>query len=242
MNSLKSLKDLLFLDIETVTVVETYDLLDKRMQPLWERKSIAINEDADKRALYFEKGGIYAEFGKIVTISVGFFFLEKEELHFKVKSFCDSEEKKILSDFNSLLNDKWDPKKLILCAHNGKEFDYPYLCRRMIINNIKIPDVLDICGKKPWEVRHLDTLEMWKFGDRKNYTSLELLAAVLGIASSKDSVDGSMVNMVYYKEKDIQKIAKYCEKDVIVTAQVYLKLTGKGILKNENVHLISSIV
>jgi predicted PolB exonuclease-like 3'-5' exonuclease len=235
MDYLKTLKDLLFLDIETVSAYETYDQLDERLRPLWDRKSFYIDQGSDKTSLYYEKAGIFAEFGKIVTISLGFFFQEKNELCFKVKSFCGHDEISILNDFNTLVSKKLNPEKITFCAHNGKEFDYPYLCRRMIINNIRLPEVLKTWGKKPWEIKHMDTLDMWKFGDRKNYTSLELLATVLGIPSSKGDFDGSMVNTIYYKENNVEKIARYCERDVVVTAQVYLKLMGMSLLKKENI-------
>jgi DNA polymerase elongation subunit (family B) len=232
------LKQILFLDIETVSCASSYQHMDERLKPLWERKATLLNKDSDKESLFFEKAGIYAEFGKIVTISVGSFFQSNDsELGFKVKSFYDHDEKKLLNDFNNLIN-KFDQRRLVLCAHNGKEFDFPYICRRMLINGITIPEVLRISGKKPWEVHHLDTLELWKFGDKKNYTSLDLLAALFDIPSSKNDFDGSMVNECYYKLKDLERIKTYCEKDVIVTAQLYLRFKNLPIVNEGNIKFL----
>lgn len=238
MASDKNLNDLLFIDIETVSCFETYDRLDEKLQPLWDRKAFFIDREGNSKNLYSERAGIFAEFGKIVTISMGVFFQEKEALCFRVKSLFGDDEASILREFNTLIQKKSDSGKLIFCAHNGKEFDYPYLCRRMLINYIELPEALKQCSNKPWEVRHLDTLDMWKFGDRKNYTSLALMAAILGIETSKDDIDGSMVNQVYYKEKNLERIARYCEKDVLVTAQLFLRLTGRPVLKKENIYFI----
>jgi predicted PolB exonuclease-like 3'-5' exonuclease len=158
-------------------------------------------------------------------------------LALRIKGFYGDDEKVLLEEFNQLLA-KFDPNKLTLCAHNGKEFDFPYLCRRMLVNNIKLPAVLDTAGKKPWEVNHLDTMELWKFGDRKNFTSLELLAALFDIPTSKESIDGSMVSTVYYDDGDLQTISEYCNRDVLVTSQLLLRLNQQDIVKSENVHFI----
>lgn len=237
MDSLKKVKNILFLDIETVSCSKSYEDLDERLKPLWERKARFIDKEADQKQLFCEKAGIYAEFGKIVNISVGSFFLNPEkELSFKIKSFSGTDEIKLLKDFYDLIT-RFDQKKLILCAHNGKEFDYPYICRRMLINSVEIPEVLRIAGKKPWEVRHLDTLELWKFGDKKNYTSLDLLAALFDIPSSKDDFDGSMVSDCFYRENDTERIRQYCEKDVIVTAQLFLRFKNLPVIPAANIFI-----
>jgi 3'-5' exonuclease len=237
MDLLKKVKNILFLDIETVSCVKSYDDLDERLKPLWERKAQFISKEGDKESLFFEKAGIYAEFGKIVNISIGSFFLSTDkELCFKLKSFSGSDEYQLLKEFNELIT-RFDQKKLMLCAHNGKEFDFPYLCRRMLINGIEIPEVLRISGKKPWEVHHIDTLELWKFGDKKNYTSLDLLAALFNIPSSKTGFDGSMVNHSFYHDKDLEKITKYCEKDVVVTAQLYLRFKNLPLVSQNNIFI-----
>ena len=189
------------------------------------------------KELFEDRGGIYAEFGKIVSISVGFFTYTGPSLSLRIKGFYGDDEKILLEEFNQLLA-KFDPAKLTLCAHNGKEFDFPYLCRRMLVNNIKLPVVLDTAGKKPWEVNHLDTMELWKFGDRKNFTSLELLAALFDIPTSKEAIDGSMVSTVYYEEADLKTISEYCNRDVLVTSQLLLRLNQQKIVKEENIHFI----
>jgi DNA polymerase elongation subunit (family B) len=236
-----SLENLLVLDIETVRSNNTYEEMSERLQAQWDRKSnfLRSEEEESPKELYEDRAGIYAEFGKVVSISVGFFTYVGPELSLRVKALYNDDESILLNDFNELLQ-KFDSKNLTLCGHNGKEFDFPYLCRRMLINNIKLPPVLDTSGKKPWEVNHIDTMEMWKFGDRKNFTSLELLATLFDIPTSKDAIDGSQVSTVYYDEQDLEKIAKYCSKDVVVTAQLLLKLNQQPIIKEENIHFIEN--
>ena len=236
-----SLENLLVLDIETVRSHKLYEDMPERLQAQWDRKSTFLRADDNEspKELFEDRGGIYAEFGKVVAISVGFFNYVGAELSLRVKALYNEDETLLLNEFNDILQ-KFNDKNLTLCGHNGKEFDFPYLCRRMLINNIKLPAVLDTSGKKPWEVNHLDTMEMWKFGDRKNFTSLELLAALFDIPTSKDAIDGSQVSTVYYEENDLQKIAKYCSKDVVVTAQLLLKLNQQSTIKEENIHLIEN--
>lgn len=222
---MKDLKNILFLDIETVSASGNYQEVDERIKTLWSRKVSFLKnlEDATDEELYFQKAGIYAEFGKIVTISLGYFHLEGDALTLRVKALYDQDEKVILEKFKAILH-KMNSDNLKLCAHNGREFDFPYLSRRMLINGISLPSVLDLSGKKPWEVNHMDTMDMWKFGDWKHYTSLDLLAAIFNIDSSKTEMKGSDVNGVYYETGDLEKIAEYCIRDVIVTAQLFLKL------------------
>jgi 3'-5' exonuclease len=229
----KQLKNLLFLDIETVPDIEHYEDMDERLKSLWDKKASYLDQEISPQQLY-QRAGIYAEFGRIITISVGFFFEQGSALHFKVKSFAGDDESVILKDFVALLK-KYNKRRLQLCAHNGKEFDFPYLCRRMVINGITLPETLDMSGRKPWEVPHLDTLELWKFGDRKSYSSLELLAVILKVPDGKNGFDGSMVSNAYYKEKDLKKIVEYCVRDVIMTAQIYLRFRNLPIIPRENI-------
>jgi predicted PolB exonuclease-like 3'-5' exonuclease len=237
MIDIRNIKQVLFLDIETVSCCDSFENLDERLKKLWEKKAEYIEKDGDKKKLFFERAGIYAEFGKIISISFGsFFHNDNKELCFKVKSFSGENEKEILNDFKNLL-ERFNQKKLILCAHNGKEFDYPYLCRRMMVNHVEIPEILKLSGKKPWEVQHLDTLELWKFGDKKNYTSLDLLTALFNIPSSKNDFDGSKVNECYYKERNLEKIVRYCEKDVIATAQLFLRFKNLPLIPESNIFL-----
>ena len=228
----------MFLDIETVSSKASYDELPEKMKFLWNKKAKFIAEDGQNPSEVYNKAGIFAEFGKIVCISVGLIFPGDDKYCARIKSFAGDDEKALLQEFNSMLINYGIKKEFTLCAHNGKEFDFPYLCRRMLINCIKIPGILDISGKKPWEIAHLDTLDMWKFGDRKSFTSLELLASIFGIESSKDDIDGSMVNSVYYQEHDLEKIARYCKQDVVVTAQLYLKLLCQSMVDPENIVIL----
>lgn len=234
-----STENLLVLDIETVRSHKTYNEMPERFQKLWDRKAANLkNEDEITSAALFEdRGGIYAEFGRVISISVGFYTYVGTELSLRIKGFYNDDEARLLGDFKSLI-EKFDQDKLRLAAHNGKEFDFPYLCRRMLVNGIALPGVLDTAGKKPWEVNHIDTMELWKFGDRKNFTSLDLLAALFDIPSSKDGIDGSQVSTVYYEQEGLKTISDYCSRDVMVTSQLLLKLNQQDIVKEENIHYI----
>ncbi|MCM4167957.1 hypothetical protein KCTC52924_01223 [Arenibacter antarcticus] len=232
-----NLEHILFLDIETVPEQENFNLLEDAKKELWEQKSKYQRRDEYSAEEFYDRAGIWAEFGKIVTISVGYFKFQGDQRSFRVTSF-HGEESKILKDFKILLDTHFNHPKHLLCGHNGKEFDFPYIARRMIIHKIELPEKLNLFGKKPWEIAHLDTMELWKFGDYKHYTSLKLMANVLGIASPKEDIDGSMVKEVYYKEKDLERIIKYCELDVITTAQVFLRLRGDDLLEEEEIKRI----
>lgn len=234
-----SLNNILFLDIETVPQYATYTELPEAWKSLWNHKAsylIRNKEDETTESIY-NRAGIYAEFGKIVCISCGVISGSADDKKLIIKSFAGDDEKLLLYQFCEMLT-KWtfDASKC-LCAHNGKEFDFPYLCRRLIINNLPIPTPLQVSGKKPWEVNHLDTLELWKFGDFKSYTSLNLLAQTLDIQTSKDDIDGSMVWEVYWKEKNIERIVTYCQKDVATMTQVFLKINGEALIKTENIEI-----
>lgn len=226
---------ILFLDIETVAQIPRFNNLSPDMQALWLKKAdrIARREYESAEELY-DKAGIWAEFGKIVCISVGYLTSESAEV-FKVKSFAGHDEKVILLEFSRLLSHHFSDQQSYLCAHNGKEFDFPYIARRMVVNGIEIPEPLNHFGKKPWEVKHLDTLELWKFGDHKHYTSLELICAVLDIPTPKDDLDGGEVNREYWEKKNLEKIANYCEKDTIAVCQVLLRYLGKQLIKTEKI-------
>ncbi|HTE28873.1 MAG TPA: 3'-5' exonuclease [Chryseolinea sp.] len=223
---IQELRDILFLDIETVSNSADFELLDERIKVQWSRKASFLkrNTEQTEEALYQDRAGIYAEFGKIICVAVGKFFeTESGELGLKTKVYYGDDEKELLIAFKTMV-EKMDPNTLKLCAHNGREFDFPYLCRRMLINEISLPAALNLTGKKPWDILHLDTMEMWKFGDFKHYTSLDLLAAIFDIPTSKSDMDGSQVNQVYHQGKDLERIKAYCIKDVIVLAKVFLKM------------------
>ena len=229
-----NLEHILFLDIETVPEQEDFQQLDREKQALWEHKSQYQRKDEFTAEEFYERAGIWAEFGKIICISVGYFNIKGDSRNFRVTTF-HGEEAKLLKEFKNLLDTHFSPSKYLLCAHNGKEFDFPYIARRMIIHRIDLPEKLNLFGKKPWEIPHLDTMELWKFGDYKNYTSLKLMANVLGIPSPKEDIDGSMVRDVFYNEKDIDRIVAYCELDVITIGQVFLRLRNEELLDSDEI-------
>lgn len=223
------LENILFLDIETVPETEYFDELDDEKKDLWSHKSKYQRKEEFTAEEFYERAGIWAEFGKIVCISVGYFNFKGDIRTFRTTTF-HGDEVKLLKEFKTLLNSHFSSAKNLLCGHNAKEFDFPYIARRMIIHGIELPYKLNLFGKKPWEIPHLDTMELWKFGDYKHFTSLKLLANILGIPSPKGDIDGSMVRQVYYEEKDIDRIITYCELDVVTTAQVFLRLRGDDLL------------
>lgn len=229
-----NLENILFLDIETVPEAENFNELDEEKKHLFDLKTQYQRKEEYTPEEFYDRAGIWAEFGKIVCISVGYFTFKGDIRHFRVTTFF-GEEKKILIDFSNLLNTYFDKPQHIMCGHNAKEFDFPFIARRMIINQLQIPNKLNLFGKKPWEVPHLDTLEMWKFGDFKHYTSLKLLTKVLDIPSPKDDISGNEVARVYYLEKDIDRIITYCEKDVIAVAQIFLRLRREDLLIEEEI-------
>lgn len=229
------LEKILFLDIETVAQQPGFEQLTDDFKKHWEHKSKFISSDDETPVDAYDRAGIYAEFGKIVCISVGFIKLDGGVKKLRLKSFYNDDEKVLLADFFDLLNNYYNSQDQLLCAHNGKEFDFPYIARRGLINGMRIPSILDIVGKKPWEVSHLDTMQLWKFGDFKNFTSLSLLTTVFNIPTPKDDIDGSMVNEVYWKEKNLDRIATYCQKDVVALVQLFLRFRNEELVKDENV-------
>jgi len=228
------LGDILFLDIETVPQSPDFNTLSEEAQELWSLKTKYQRKDEYTPEQFYERAGIWAEFGIIVCISVGYFLQTQDGRTFRVRSFTGAEDD-LLREFSGMLDSHFSERRHLLCAHNGKEFDFPYLARRMIILNIPIPNKLLMFGKKPWEIPHLDTMELWRFGDFKNYTSLRLLAYILGIPSPKEDLDGSQIRSVYYEEGDIDRIAKYCELDVVTTAQVFLRLRNEELLTEDQI-------
>lgn len=239
----QKLRDILVIDIETASQAKSLDELSGPLQEHWHHKSQFIRNDDDllPEQQFFQRAGIYAEFGKVITIAVGIFHRgEDGELSLRVKSFSNHDEYELLKEFKTFLVKKFDPESIRLCAHNGKEFDYPYLCRRMLVNDLAIPEVLNLTGRKPWEVQHVDTMELWKFGDRKNFTSLNLLTSLFGIPSSKSNIDGSKVNQVYYhEEQGLERIATYCCGDVVATAQLYLRLNNMPLIPESHITIVN---
>lgn len=235
MNTNMNLNNILFLDIETVPQYEHWEDVPEETQHLFELKTQYQRKEEYTAEQFYERAGIWAEFGKIICISVGYFVEKEGNYQLRVTSFADKNEATLLTNFKELLDSHFNMKKHLLCAHNGKEFDFPYIARRMVINAIKLPQKLNLFGKKPWEVPHLDTMELWKFGDYKHYTSLNLLTHILGVPSPKQDIDGSEVAHVYYKEKDIDRIIRYCENDTIAVAQLLLRFNNLPILEEKNI-------
>ncbi|MDR3188567.1 MAG: 3'-5' exonuclease [Prevotellaceae bacterium] len=221
-------ENILFLDIETVPAYPSFADVPEHFRDLWDKKSAYFRKPDQTAEDVYERAGIYAEFGKIVCISAGHTVLQDGSRRiFRVKSFFGDDEKALLEEFAQALIKFYGARSgAFLCAHNGREFDFPYTARRMLVNGVKLPPMLSVFGKKPWEFTFLDTMELWKFGDYKHFTSLNLMAALFGIPTPKDDIDGSMVAGVYYRERDLPRIAAYCEKDVLTVARLLLKLRG----------------
>jgi len=239
-NSPRDLSKILFLDIETVPAVPSFDALDEQSAKLFADKTHFEQERSGKTAeeIYGERGGILAEFGKIVCIGVGALKREGSGHALRVTSFHGDDERDVLQRFTDLLNKSYHTDEHWLCGHNGKEFDFPWIARRCIVHGIKLPRLLDVGGLKPWELGFLDTMNMWSFGDRKNFTSLALLTHTLGIPTPKDDISGADVARVYYADKDVERIAAYCKKDVVATAQLYLRLKGEAMVAEEHIALV----
>ncbi|MCT4666154.1 MAG: 3'-5' exonuclease [Flavobacteriales bacterium] len=227
-----NIQKLLYIDIETVSEYSRFDELDTEYQELFEKKTSYQRKDNFTAEEFYDRAGIWAEFGKIVCISIAYLSKKGGKRVLKLKSFFGHDEKNILQEFSEVISAF---PFYSFCGHNIKEFDLPYLCRRYLINGLELPNSLQIAGKKPWEITHVDTMELWKFGDFKHFTSLKLLAKIFGIPSPKDDIDGSEVGRVYWEENDPKRIAIYCEKDVLTTAQLMLKWQGEALLEPHEV-------
>lgn len=230
---------ILFLDIETVPQYSSVSELDDVERELWQKKSARLVEEGMSDEDLYKKAGIFAEFGKIICISAAFLRPKNGSYEMRVRSFYGDDEKEILNSFMAMVNKYFNTKKIFFCAHNGKEFDFPFIARRALINGIQIPLTLDSRGMKPWEIQHLDTLDLWRFGDYKNYTSLALLAHVFGIPTPKDDIDGSQVCDVYWQERDLQRIVTYCQKDVVTVVQLFRKYRCEDLIPEENIIIVT---
>jgi len=229
----------LFLDIETVPAVGDYSQLDDSWKKLWDAKARRFRKEGDNDTeLYFNNAGIYSEFNKIVCISVGVLVKADETCTFRVKSFAGHDERALLTEFAALLSNQFNKSEHYLCGHNVCEFDVPVICRRMLVNGIQLPSIIDTAGLKPWEVRYLDTMSLWRFGDFKNYTSLNLLAALFKIPTPKDDMEGKDVGRVYWHEHDMNRIIAYCQKDVVTVARLFLKFVCLDLIKEDNVVIV----
>lgn len=234
-----NIEHILFLDIETVPNYPTYADVPERFQKLWDKKSKSFTPEGETSADVYNRAGIYAEFGKIVCISVGFVKRTVDGEVLRITSFANDDEKILLQEFSDLLNKYFnDLRHHRLCGHNGKEFDFPFIARRMLVHQMPLPAMLNIAGLKPWENPHLDTMTYWKFGEFKNFTSLDLLAALFEVPTPKDDIDGSQVYGVYYEENNLDRIVEYCQKDVVTLVQVYKKLSGLPLIDSENIKMV----
>ena len=233
------IEKILFLDIETVPQVYQYKDVEADAKKLFESKTRSlVKDDKTFDEAYNERAGILAEFGKIICISVGFVNETRTGRQMRIKSFYHDDEETLLKQFKQLLDDHGMTKYFALCGHNAKEFDFPYICRRMLIHGMQLPSLLDIAGKKPWEISHFDTMELWKFGDYKAYTSLALLCHVFKIPTPKDDISGADVARVFYEDGDLERIKVYCEKDVIALIQLFLRMKGESLVDEaEIVHI-----
>ncbi len=230
-----NLEYVLSLDIETVPRYAAYAEMPDNLRTLWDVKAERLAKPGEEKSAgeLYERAGIYAEFGKIVCISVGFM----NGTEFRIKSFYGDDEKILLEEFSGLLHKHYNTPDNLLCGHNGKEFDFPYIALRILINGLTLPQVLNLHGQKPWEVQHLDTMDLWRFGDYKHYTSLSLLTAIFDIPGPKDDIDGSVVGEVYWKENNLERIVEYCQKDTLAVAQLLLRYLGRPLIKEENIVL-----
>jgi hypothetical protein len=240
LDNIQALFDLFLIDIETVPQYADHNTLPAEGSKLFfDKISKTVPENFDIEKVYLQRAGILAEFGKIICISTGFFYTDKNgKICLKIKSIYGHDEVELLKQFIEL-TDKFCKHKprFQFAGHNIREFDIPYICRRMVINHIPLPSCLNIYGAKPWEITMTDTMQWWKFGDYKNYTSLHLLASVLDVPTSKDDINGSMVQHVYYHENNLQRIVEYCQKDVIVVARIIQRFKNLPLVDEENIVL-----
>ncbi len=231
-----NIEKVLFLDIETVPQSPDFKSLDNITQELWRHKAQFLKGfELETVEDIYHRAGIYAEFGKIICVSVGYFIYQNQQKVLKVRSFFGDDETNLLKGFGTFLSKSFSKGSHLLCAHNGKEFDFPYLCRRFLVNRLKLPGILNIAGKKPWEIQHLDTMELWRFGDYKNFTPLNLLASIFNIPNPKVDMDGSRVWSVYWVERNIERIVNYCQKDVITIVRLLLAMKGADLLEDESI-------
>ncbi len=234
------IENLFLMDIETVSQAADFDILNDEWKELWTEKSLkSLPPEMSVEEHYAKRAAIFAEFAKVICISTGYFRKEGDEWQLRIKSFYSENEKEVLENFSKMLtqiqtkNSKW-----IFTGHNIKEFDIPFLCRRMIVNNVEIPSIMDFQNMRPWETPSLDTLHLWRFGDYKHYISLKLLAATLGVPSPKDDIDGSKVGEVFWRENDLPRIVTYCQKDVVTVGNIILRFKNLPLLKEEQVVVV----
>ena len=231
------LENLICIDIETVPAWPDFVTMPDELKELYLKKSTRLKQEGEtEEEQFFNHAGIYAEFGKVICIVLGIFRKEKNGYVFRMKTISGDDERNVLMEFSELLGKHYNTAdRFQFCGHNIREFDIPYLSRRYLVNRLPLPALLDISGKKPWEVNMIDTLQLWRFGDVKHYTSLKLLALILGIDSPKDDIEGKDVGRVYWKEKDLPRIIQYCRRDVVTVAQLILRFKGMPLLPPDQI-------
>lgn len=231
------LENLICIDIETVPAWPDFVTMPDELKELYLKKSTRLKQEGEtEEEQFFNHAGIYAEFGKVICIVLGIFRKEKNGYVFRMKTISGDDERNVLMEFSELLGKHYNKAdRFQFCGHNIREFDIPYLSRRYLVNRLPLPALLDISGKKPWEVNMIDTLQLWRFGDVKHYTSLKLLALILGIDSPKDDIEGKDVGRVYWKEKDLPRIIQYCRRDVVTVAQLILRFKGMPLLAPDQI-------
>jgi len=233
------IEDILFLDIETVPQVYDFTLLDQSWKELWSEKTRFLQEREAKTAdEIYERAAIYAEFGKIVCISTAFFYRSGSDLKLRVKSFYSKNEKDLLEEFLTMIERFDQGGQKFLCGHNSKEFDFPYIARRSLVNGLKLPRMFDLAGKKPWEVNHLDTMQLWKFGDYKHFTSLKLLTKLFNVPTPKEDISGADVGRVFWEEDNLERIRVYCEKDTIAVARLMQRFRNTEIIHDDYIEVV----
>lgn len=242
-------EDLIIIDIETASIHPDFQHMDDVWKNLWEEKvARSLPEKITAAEFYPLRAGVMAEFSKIICISMGYFNRE-ESLHMRVKSFYGHDEGVLLKGFLATLNkieninNNW-----CFAGHNIKEFDIPFICRRLLVNGIALPKYLDFQNMKPWETNIVDTFQYWRFGDYKNFTSLKLLAATMGVPSPKDDIDGSMVGELYWsgdeeqRASNLKRIAVYCQKDVVTTGNIILRFKNLEMVHPDDIDIVESVV
>jgi len=228
---ISDINKLLFLDIETVGIEEDLDSLHitfPHLSKMWGEtgydycKRRYPNEDLYSNEMFIKKAALLPEFGKIVCASVGFISPNGQ---IKLDSFV-GDEKDILGNICELFNSV-DKLGFKICGHNIKNFDLPYIGKKMLVHGITLPKILPTYNDKPWETKVVDTKEVWGFNSYIGLSSLDLICASLDVESPKNGdLKGDLLHQFYYSEKkDINKIKEYCEKDVEATIKLVKKIT-----------------
>ncbi len=243
MYSVSELKQMVFIDIETIRGKKTYnDVITENpaLDDYWQTKHTQIREKEplsyghieDSAEMYEKMAALYPEWGQIVCISIGQIKFDEDgnPIKFTTKSFSGLYEKILLEEFNetaSKIMSKYPRMQWV--GHNIKGFDMPYIIKRSLINGVRVPNVFHLQKQKPWESQLIDTNDVWKFNGW-NGARLGLLTEILNIPSPKQDMDGKMVSDVFWEDGDLNRISEYCEMDINATANVMLRISGMDII------------